>query len=148
MDARRDRRAPRGRAERARQALGLKERRIDALGERADLVERGVDVLSQLGEHPLRIVRVALGHERNLDPEGDEVLLGPIVEVSLERAPLRLHSGEDPEPRSAHLVLEVPRLQREQGRGPGRVQELGVGLERRVVHDGGDGSPAAVDPVP
>ena len=74
--------------------------------------------------------------------EGDEPLLGAVVQVALEPAALRRAGLDEPGARRpqlldarAQLRLQALVLDREAGRGGDGAHELGVVAQRAVVHD-------------
>ena len=119
--------------------------RVDASGERADLVERAVDLAAQLADQ-LRAAMVAavdaLGGELELDPQRHEALLGAVVQVALDPAALVVGAGLDARARLAHLVeqhrgflAEPAVVEREHGVRPCGVDEP-VLVRQRVVRVG------------
>ena len=84
------------------------------------------DVGAQLGQELPDLVIVAFGQlasQAQLDREGGEPLLGAVVEVALDPAPLAVGGRHDPRPRS----LEFGRLMAQLlDRGRQRGAELGV----------------------
>ena len=141
--------------ERGAQAPLREDPGVDALGELAQLGERVGELAPRLLEQGLDGRGVALGAgvgepERHRD--GDEALLGPVVQVALDPPALHLRGLDDPDARGAELLqpgaqlgLQALVLEREPGRGARRGDQLGVVTERRVVHERGDPAPVALD---
>ena len=144
----RHRRAPRERGERGGESFLGEDRRVDAAGERAQLGERvdglGVRLGEELVEGGAAVGEPAAGElEREPDPE--QALLGAVVEVALEAAPLGVAGFDDARAGGAHLgelgaqlglqarVLEreASRPRRPPGRARGRRAATGRGRARR-----------------
>ena len=88
-----------------------------------------------------------------LQRQRDEALLGAVVQVALDPAPLGVRRGDQPLPRrlqlgepGVRLRLEEPVLQRDRRGADDGLDELGVVVERTVVHERGDRRPVARHP--
>jgi hypothetical protein len=84
--------------------------------------------------------------------EGDELLLGAVVEVALDAPPRRVGALDDPRPRGAQLLhvgaqlgVEALVLQRQRGRAAHRAHELGLVGDRRRVDQQRDRAAALID---
>ena len=80
----------------------------------------------QLVEHLVargRVVGDDVAGQAEVDGQGDQVLLGAVVEVALDPAPLGVAAGDDPGPRLAQVVGLLAQLVE---RGLERGVELGV----------------------
>ena len=93
--------------------------------QRPQLLERLVDVVLELAQPRGALLGIAqddvLG-ELELDPERDEPLLGAVVQVALDPAPLLLRAGREAGARELELAQ----------------RRLGLGREPLVLeHDGG-----------
>ena len=140
--------------ERHCKAVARDDRRVNAACDLAQLFERSGDLLSRSVD-PFRCVSVTV--EPLLEPaqvegEGHESLLSPVVKVPLQTLAFALGGLEDPRARSAELLeprskldVELGVLQREAERGGDGVQELGLLLERRIVKKRGNSLAVALD---
>ena len=103
-------RAARGAAQRLLEPLLGEHRGVDAGGERAHLVDRGVDAAAELHQRR-RLARLrapeARRRELELDAQADEPLLGAVVEVALDPPALAVGRRDDPRARLGEL-LERP----------------------------------------
>lgn len=92
LHADRDRRSPSAGAESGFQAVGGKQRRVDAMGKLSQRQDRFVGLGAELGDYTGRLAGpFLLGQrlgQRQTDLHGDQLLLGTIVEVALEATPL------------------------------------------------------------
>ena len=77
------------------------------------------------------------------EPDRDQPLLRPVVEVALEPAALLVAGRDDPRPRvldlgelAAHLDPQPGDLDRQPGRADDALEQVGALAQRRVVHDG------------
>ncbi len=98
IDGRRERGSAGRRRERVGEPARHEQRREDAVGERPELGDRRLDVTLDLVDHRHRIGGVVLdgvARQAELDGERHEVLLGPVVEVAFELAPLAVAGGHD-----------------------------------------------------
>src|SRR5262245_1229696 len=136
--------------ERGGEAALAQHRRIDALRESAEVVDGRGRVIGDLVELGGELVVVdPLAEEAELDLDRHQPLLGAVVEIALDLAPLGFPGGDDSLSRSPklvdlrpELVLETPAFQREQDGLPGRLNEFGIGLERSIVNDDSGGTSA------
>ena len=78
---------------------------------------------SSISPAGLRVVDDDVLGQAQVDGQGDQVLLGPVVEVALDPAPLGVAAGHDPGPRLAQLVGLLAQLVQ---RGLQGGVELGV----------------------
>ncbi len=95
------------------------DRRVDAAGDLAQILDGPVEFARDPAD-----LRPELGHpgrhrglrEAKLEAEGDEALLGPVVQVSLDPPPGLIRGGDDPRPRSRQLgaALGVPDRRRDE----------------------------------
>jgi hypothetical protein len=120
-------RGPAGhRGQRGRQPALHQDRGIDAVREAAQLVRGLPEVGAELGQDLQDLVVVAFGQlagQAQLDRQGGEPLLGAVVEVALDAAPLTVGGGHDPGPRSPEFGRLTAQLL---NRGRQRGAELGV----------------------
>ena len=83
--------------------------RIDAARQRADVLERAVDLVAELAQGR-RLVRIgALGlirGELELDAQPHEPLLGTVVQVALDPPALAVGGRRDPCPRCCQLAQD------------------------------------------
>ncbi len=89
------------------------DRGIDAVREAAQLVRCLPDVGAELGQDLQDLVVVAFGQlagQAQLDRQGGETLLGAVVEVALDPAPLTVGRRHDPGPRSLEFGRLTARL--------------------------------------
>ena len=124
---------------RSQPALG-QQHRVDAAGQLAQLVQRAGRLADQRVQ--LRRQLVGLGRHRRLrraqaQGEGDQPLLGAVVQVALDAAPGVVGGGDDPRPRRGELGVELGVVQ-----GDGEL----AGDERDGVEPVG-GERAAQQPV-
>ena len=97
----------------ASQAAVPQQRRVDAVGQLPQLVQRVLHVAAELVEHLVgrRPVGVdELLHQADLHREGDQVLLGPVVEVALDLAPGLVGRGDDAEAGGGQLLVALLEL--------------------------------------
>src|SRR6266480_5083457 len=87
--------------------LRAEERWIDSLGEPAELIEGGVDVVGHLCHDPPRFARIDVCNKRDLDPQGDQVLLRAVVKIPFEPPALLLSRGQDPRSRRTDLARQA-----------------------------------------
>ncbi len=140
VNRRRDDRTPRHSAERARNPLGTQERRVDPVREVAQIVRRRVDLVGDLGDQLLVLLVAGLAHQPDLHPKRDQALLGALLEVALQAPPLLLSDGQEARPGLPDLVGQTAGLERDQGGGRRRTEELRIVFERRIVEDRGHGT--------
>ena len=91
----------------------LEQRRVDAVREVAKFLHRLVDRGAKLVENrpgPLRVRVDELADRSEVRLERDEVLLGAVVEVALDPAPLGVGGGDDARPRRPQLLGLSPKL--------------------------------------
>ena len=96
------------RRQRLGQPAGHEQRREDAVGQRAQLLDGVLHVALDLVDHRDGVVRVVLDGvtgQAQLHGQRDEVLLGAVVQVALELAPLGVAGGDDAGPRLLQLVV-------------------------------------------
>jgi hypothetical protein len=148
-------RGPAGhRGQRGQQPALHQDRGIDAVREAAQLVRCLPDVGAELGQNLQKLVVVAFGQlagQAQLDRQGGEPLLGAVVQVALDPAPLTVGRRHDPGPRSLQFARLMAQLL---NRGGQRGAELGVmggqfsplGFEQAPLREAR--SQAAPDAVP
>ena len=121
---------------------------MQAAGELAEFFERLLEVVTDAAEHCLGRGRIVaqrlLGHPQ-VQGEGDEALLGAVVQVPFQAPPLGDARLDHPRARVPHLVElgaqlceEALVLECEPGCAGDGVQERGVLAQRRVVDERGD----------
>ena len=112
--------------------------------EAAQLVQRGIDVGTELAGQLLRAVDVLVEEARehaDLHPQRDQPLLGAVVKVALDLAPrLALRLGDQERRLGNSLVL----LESAAGTGRHRLEERRLLQDRHVVHQGGPPDPDRV----
>jgi hypothetical protein len=111
-----------GRGERGRQPASGEQRRVDAVREVPQLLGGLPDVAAEFREQDPGLAGVVLGQfagQAHLDRQGGEPLLGAVVEVALDPAPLGVGHGHDPGPRGLELGCLAVQL-RGRGRHDGR----------------------------
>ena len=96
------------RLQRGLQAPVPQQRRVDPVGQLAELVEGVLHVAAQLVQHLVR--RRPVGVDELLDQphlhgQGDEVLLGPVVQVALDLAPGLVGRGDDAQAGGRQLLV-------------------------------------------
>jgi len=112
----------RHRVKRLDQPSVAQQRGVDPVGKLAQLVERFLHVAAQAVQDLAALVRVGVEqrlHQPDLDRQGDEVLLGAVVQVALDPPPRLVGGGHDPLPRGDQLGVALLEL-------------LEARLERRV----------------
>jgi hypothetical protein len=121
---------PRGPAghggQRGRQPALHQDRGIDPVREAAQFVHCLPDVGAELGQDLQDLVVVAFGQlagQAQLDRQGGQLLLGAVVQVALDPAPLTVGRRHDPGPRSLQFGRLMAQLL---NRGRQRGAELGV----------------------
>src|SRR6185437_10349029 len=90
-DGDRQGRAPAGGAERLAEPAVGEQRRVDAVGEVAQFLDGGLDLVGELVDHQRRRLRVVgdeVAGEPEVHGEGDQVLLRAVVQVALDPAAL------------------------------------------------------------
>jgi hypothetical protein len=112
----------------AESGLG-QDRGIHTTSERSDLVDRRIDLVTQRANHfgTRRVItRKLVSCDRELDPKGNQALLGAVVKVTLELEAFAVldRAGTGPGfrqrfERGTELAAEVVVLQRSKGIGPG-----------------------------
>ena len=128
---------------------------MQAAGELAELFERLLEVVADALEHRLGRGRVVaqgfLGHPQ-VEGEGDEALLGAVVQVPFEAPPLGDAGFHDPCARVPHLVElgaqlheEALVLECEPGCARDGVEQGRVLAQRRVVDERGDLAAVALE---
>src|SRR5262249_13803463 len=90
-----------------------------------------------------------------LEREADELLLRAVVQVALDPPARGVARLDDALAAAAQLLharrevgLQALVVDRQRGRRAGRLDELGRGVQRRVVHDRGDAAAVALDRRP
>ena len=151
-----DLRAHRDVAQRVVEPAVGEHRRVDAVRERPQLLERLVDLVLELAQAldaALGIPPDDLLRQLELDPQRDEPLLGAVVQVALDPAPLVLGAGRDAGARElelAHRRLGLGGqplvLEHHGGHRGARLEQLGPLEQPFVVDDRGhhlavDGGP-------
>ena len=128
--------------------------RVQAVGDRAQLLERDRDLLAGGFDLRLRlgIVGELVGVHPELERERDQPLLGAVVEVALEPLALLLAGLDHARARALELLqlrleldLQAPVLERDPRRRADRLQQLRLLVERGVVDEGRQMSAVAVD---
>jgi FtsX-like permease family len=121
-------RAAAGGAQRLAEPAVGEQRRVDAVGEVAQFLDGGLDLVGELVDHQPGRLRV-VGHEVAGKPEvhgeGDQVLLRAVVQVALNATAFGVRTRHDPGPGAAQLVGLLTQLVeggREGGVQPGVVQ--------------------------
>ena len=149
-DADRDRRPLHRRAQRGGDAILRQHLGIDPARDALQLVERLVELPLELFDDRLLLGLQLLTREAEMHAEGEEPLLGGVVEIAPDPAPLGVGGGESARLGASQLALEPSRLDGEQRRRGSRVDELRVLGEGVVGVEGGDGQPVAPDfrPLP
>ena len=128
---------------------------MDAAGQLAQLLERVGELLLRGAEQALRrggvLVQAAL-REAERQGEGDEPLLGAVVQVALEPPALGRAGLHQPRARGVQLLhagaelrLEPLVLQRQPGRARHGGQQAGVVAQVARVQDGADAAAVAAD---
>src|ERR1700680_4446659 len=120
------------RAQRLCQTFVGKQGRVDAAGEIAKGVERFVGIAFELAENCRSLGGISDGKhldDAQLDLEGDQVLLGAVVEVAFKPASLAVRGADQALSRGAKLVDPSLQCRRE----PDVLQDQ-AGLVGEVVH--------------
>ena len=128
---------------------------MEPAGELAELFERELEVFADAVEHRFRgrrvVVQGFLGHAQ-VEGEGDEALLGAVVEVAFESPPLGVGGVHDARARvsglrelGSQLGEEPLVVEREAGGAGDGVEQGGVLAERNVVDERRDLLPAALE---
>ena len=89
------------------------QRRVDAVGERPQLVDRVTHVGAERGEHLWcggRVLGDLVGGEAQVDGECDEVLLGAVVEVAFDPPPLGVRRRHQTHARGTQLVVGLAQV--------------------------------------
>jgi hypothetical protein len=124
------------------------QRRIHPVRERAQLLERELDLVAELVDRLQgrdRIDAPELLGERELDPQADQALLSAVVQVALDARALDVGAAGDPLARHVELGHHTFVLDGgEDERADGGEQLLFV-RDRAVVHERRDGRIADVD---
>ena len=125
---------------------------MDPAGELAQLLQGLGQLAARAGDELLGLAGVAADpalDERELQGQGDQPLLGTVVEVALDAPSLGVGGGDDPLPGRLQLGepglglgLQPPVLQGDRGRPADGLDQLGVVVERPVVHQRGDRGPS------
>ena len=120
----------------------------------AQLPERGRDLAPRLRQ-PQAGVSVGsqlLLEQAQLEREGDQPLLGAVVQVALQSLPLLLSGLDDPRTRSPQLLqarpqldVQAPVLDCDAGRRADGVEQLGLVDQRGIVDQGRHVLPLPVD---
>ena len=113
--------------------------------QRAHLFDDLVDFRAEAVDHLGGVAGVAverLAGEPELDPQGDELLLGAVVEVALDLAAGAVGGAGEPFARGRHVVqrggeggVEALALEPGDHAGGDRVEEVGVVAEAAVADD-------------
>ena len=82
---------------------------VDPVGEPADLGDRGVDEFGCLRQRRLISVAVGVAGKTDEDRQGDEVLLGAVVQVAFEAAPFFVGRGGQPGARGRNSAARSAR---------------------------------------
>ena len=152
-----DRRALDEHVDRRHEAVVGQHGRVDAARELAQLRERGSELVGQLlnGVGQLGLVLEPGTQQPEVERERDELLLGAVVQVALDLAAGVVGGLDDPAARVAELLqpraqvgLQPLVVDRQRRGRSGGVDELGRGVELRVVHDRGDAVALALDRGP
>ena len=128
---------------------------MQATGELAELLERLLEVVADALEHRLRgrriVVQGFLGHPE-VEGEGDEALLGAVVQVPFEASPLGDACFDDAGARVPDLVELGPQLHEEAlvlecepGCAGDGVEQCRVLAQRRVVDERRDLAAVALE---
>ena len=146
----RDRRALHCRAQRGGEAVLREHVRVDPARDALQLVERLVELPLELLDDRLLLGLQLLAREAEMHAERDEPLLGGVVEIAADPAPLGVGGGESARLGGAQLALESPGLDGEQRRRGRGVDELRVLGESVVRVEGGNREAVASDlrPLP
>ena len=140
--------------ERDFESVTADDRRMKAAGDLAQLGERVRDLAaSPVDAGPdFRIVAQPRTEHAEIEGERDQPLLRTVVEVALEQLPLSLCRLDDPRPGPSQLLepgselrVQPGVLERDSGRRPDRVEQLGLLLQRRIVDQRGHMRAAEVD---
>ena len=98
---------------------------------------------------------IAVAQQLQFQRQRDELLLGAVVQVALDFLARGVRGFDDPHPRGAQLLdaraqvgLQPLVVERQRGRGGGRLDELGARLEVRAVDDRRDALAFVVDRRP
>ena len=99
-----------------------------------------------------RVVADTAIEQAQLQRQGDEALLGAVMQVALEPPALGVAGRDDALPRRPQLGScpqrpgpQVLVLERDSRRGADRLDEIGVVVERGVVYERGDFLPLSLD---
>ena len=144
-DAHRDRRVLHRRAQCGGEAVLREHLRVDTARDALQLVERLVELPLELLDDRQLLGLELLAGEAEMDAEGDEALLGGVVQVAPDPAPLGVRGGEGARLRCAQLALQPAGLDGEQRRRGGGVDELGVLGESASVSRAATGQAVAPD---
>ena len=140
--------------ERDRQPVTREHGRMEPARDGAQLLERHRDLALRLVQSLPRIGVVAqlLLEHAQLEREGDQPLLRAVVQVALQPLPLPLPGLDHTCARALQLLemrlllgLQAPVLQRDAGRRADRSEQLGLVLQRAVVHKRRDVRTVAID---
>ena len=100
------------RAQRGAQSLLGQQRRVDAAGERAQVLERGAQAVLELDRQVLDLAGVLAESSSSLSSiaERDELLLGAVVQVPLDPVAFLVLGAHQPPPRCRQVVDGGPQL--------------------------------------
>ena len=149
-DLDRQRRASRECPERRPEPLLGQHRRVDPLRQLAQLLERGSQLGIRLGQQLAGAVRLRaelISDELQREAEAEQPLLGAVVQIALEPAPLLVAGRDDPRARGtqlhqlrAQLRLQPLVLERQPCRRARRLEQPRPLEQRGVVHERRDWS--------
>ena len=129
---------------------------MDAAGELAQLLERGVELLAGAVEQRLGglgVLAQAAARQAHVEGHRDQPLLGAVVQVALQAPALLQADAEHPLARRAQLLdlraqlgVEALVLERQRGGRADRVDVAPLLVEQDgVVHERGDAAAVALD---
>ena len=135
--------------------MAAHDRRVQAARDLAQLVERHRDLAARArrsGRSAAGSAAKRRSSSASSSDSGDQALLGAVVEVALEPRALALAGLDHAAARAAQLLEPGPELgvqavvlEGDAGRRADGVEQLGLVVERRVVHERRDALAVAVD---
>ena len=133
-------RSPQGHLE----SFGFEQRWVDPVGDRPQCIDRLLRLLGKTGHQRCDLLRsLALGEglgDAELDLQGHDLLLCPVVQIAFESVPLRVLGGDQAQTRLTdiagalfELPIEAHVAQHQAGAGRDIREQFPVGRRRRIV---------------